>query len=310
VKVVVSSAEGTINAVGLHGTTILGRTAGNDVVLRDAKVSRRHAVIHMERDGAFTLVDLGSVNGTYLNGRRLVLPARLRVGDAVRMGGTTLSVIDDEERPREPSQRGSRTDETATLIDLDRRRVTVLVVDVRGYTALSKHLALEQLSRLIGRWFRSVAALVQRHGGVIDKFIGDGVMAIWTAQVDDPAPSVERAVAAAVDLYRDSVALGRQVALWPEGEQFEVGIGINTGTAVLGTLATDSRREYMATGDAVNVAFRLEPLTKIFPYPIIASEETAHLARGRYPFALIGSVGLRGRSKPVTVYGLEPAGLP
>jgi len=79
---------------------------------------------------------------------------------------------------------------------------------------------------------------------------------------------------------------------------------------VLSTLATDSRREYMATGDAVNVAFRLEPLTKIFPYPIIASEETAHLARGRYPFALIGSVGLRGRSKPVTVYGLEPAGLP
>ncbi len=62
------------------------------------------------------------------------------------------------------------------------------------------------------------------------------------------------------------------------------------------------------TGDTVNVAFRLEPLTKIFPYPIIVSEETVRLVRARYPFALIGTVGLTGRSKPVTVYGLKPAG--
>jgi adenylate cyclase len=310
VKVVVSSAEGTINAVALRGITMLGRTPGSDIVLRDAKVSRRHAVIHKQRDGTLTLVDLGSVNGTYLNGRRLVLPARLHVGDTVRMGGTTLSVVDDEERRGESSRTDNRTDETTTQINLEQRHVTVLVVDVRGYTALSEHLALEQLSQLIGRWFRSVASLVQRHEGFIDKFIGDGVMAIWIAPADDPAPSIERAVGAALDLYRESIALGRQVAFWPKGEQFEVGIGINTGTAVLGTLATELRREYTATGDTVNVAFRLEPLTKIFPYPIIVSEETVRLVRARYPFALIGTVGLTGRSKPVTVYGLKPADTP
>jgi adenylate cyclase len=306
VKLVVSSPEGNVSSVEPDGTITLGRAAENNLVLKDPKVSRRHAVIHVRPDGQF-LIDLGSANGSYVNGARVVLPTRLQGGDVITVGSTTVTVVEDESRVAEYIIVARTPDQTATVIGLEKREISVLVADVRGYTSLSERLPVEQLSQVMGSWFRRVGVLVQQHNGLIDKFMGDGVMAVWVANPGDPGRSVEEAVAAALDLYQESTVFPHQLPFWPKGERFRVGIGLNTGAAILGTLGTQARRDYTATGDTVNVAFRLEPLTKTFPYPIVASEETVRHVRGRYPFEPLGPVGVKGKSQAVTVYGLDPA---
>jgi adenylate cyclase len=306
VRLVVATPEGDVRSVEPEGTITLGRATENNLMLPDPKVSRRHAVIHTQPEGPF-LIDLGSANGSYVNDVRVVLPTRLHGGDVIIMGSTTVTVVEDESRVAESSVAARTLDQTMTVINLEMREISVLVADVRGYTSLSERLPVEQLSQVMGSWFRRVGVLVQQHNGLIDKFIGDGVMAVWVAKAGDPGLSVEEAVATALDLYRESTVFPQQLPFWPRGEQFRVGIGLNTGVAILGTLGTQARRDYTATGDTVNVAFRLEPLTKTFPYPIVASEETVRHVRGRYPFAPLGAIGVKGKSQPVTVYGLDPA---
>ena len=305
-KLVVSTPEGNVSAVQPDGTITLGRAAENNLTLPDPRVSRRHAVIHVQPDGPF-LIDLGSANGTYVNGVRVVLPTRLHGGDVMILGSTTVTVAAEEDiQVTERGLAARRCEETMTVVSLEKREISVLVADVRGYTSLSERLPVEQLSQVMGSWFRRVGVLVQRHNGLVDKFMGDGVMALWVAQAGDPGRSVEDAVDTALDLYRESTVFPQQLRFWPKGEQFRVGIGLNTGAAILGTLGTQARRDYTATGDTVNIAFRLEPLTKTLAYPIVASEETVRHVRGRYPFEPLGPVGVKGKAQPVTVYGLDP----
>src|SRR2546426_11780323 len=96
-KDVSSSPQGEV-VVTLTGTTTIGRADGNNLVVRDPKVSREHAVIHVQRDGTFVLIDLGSSNGTHLNGVRVVLPARVRAGDVVELGSSSLRVVETADR--------------------------------------------------------------------------------------------------------------------------------------------------------------------------------------------------------------------
>src|SRR6185295_14694307 len=147
-KVVVSGPNEQV-VVGLAGTTTIGRDDGNNLVLRDQKVSREHAMIHMQRDGTFMVIDLGSLNGTYLNGVRVAIPARLRPGDVVAVGASTLRVSGDDDHVRKSSD--DEMANSATLINLDKREITVLVADVRGYTTLSERLPVEHLAQLMGR---------------------------------------------------------------------------------------------------------------------------------------------------------------
>lgn len=251
-----------------------------------------------------SLIDLGSANGTHLNGRRLVLPARLRGGDTLRLGSTLFRLVEENPPASTPAP---LPEEDTTLIDLERRDVSVLVTDVRGYTRLSEQLPGEQLSQLIGRWFRTAADIVRAHDGVVDHFIGDGLMALWLADPRDPSRQVANAVAAGVALYRASLEIGRTFATERPDLEFRVGTGINTGHAVLGNIGEDGRRDFTATGDTVNVAFRVEPLTKVYPYPILVTGETECHVRDLHAFTPLGSVDLSGRSVPVPIFGLTPA---
>jgi len=303
-KVVSPSPHGEV-VVSLTGTTTIGRAEGNNLVVRDPKASREHAVIHVQRDGSFMLIDLGSANGTYLNGVRVVLPARVRAGDVVQVGSTMLRVVEGADKSPDEVLGG---EDTATVISLDKREITVLVADVRGYTTISERLPVEQLSQLMGHWFRIVSALVHEHRGLIDKFMGDGVMALWVATPDDPGASVEQAVTAAIALCRESMTVTEGLPWWPADALFRIGIGLNTGMAIMGTLGTAARRDFTATGDTVNIAFRIEPLTKTFPYPILASEATVRHVLDRFRFVSIGPVEVKGKSQSIMIYGLDPSG--
>ncbi len=301
-KVIVVSPGGATKAFAVTETVSVGRSPTNDIVIDDPKVSWRHALIHAEHDASFSLIDLGSTNGTYLNERRLVLPVTMRDGDVARVGSTVLNV---EMSSRPAAETTADRPGRATLVGLEACEVTVLVADIRHYTRLAEIIRAEQLSRLVGRWFRLVGEIVDAHGGVIDKFMGDAAMAHWTARRPDASESALRAGSAAIDIQRAAVAFSEEQAAELRGEPFTIGIGMNTGSAVLGNVGTNVMPDHTVMGDTVNVAFRIEALSKKFLRPIVLGETTARYVESRFPCTKLGSFDLEGKSEPLVVFALD-----
>lgn len=181
------------------------------------------------------------------------------------------------------------------------RQITVLFSDIRGFTTLSEHRSPQEIVSLLNRYFSLQVEVVFRHGGSLDKFIGDCIMAFWGAPLDDPQHAVN-AVAAALEmadvLQRFKRELGEQDA------DFDVGIGIHSGPAVVGLIGSDQRREYTAIGDTVNLASRIEGLTKGVSR-ILVSRETRELCGDAFEFRAAGSYKVKGREQEVELFAPE-----
>lgn len=179
-----------------------------------------------------------------------------------------------------------------------RAHVTVLFADVRGFTGFAERVSPEEAVGALNRCLEAMADAVLSHGGMLDKYIGDAVMAVFGAPLarDDHA---QAAVAAAVELRRriDRLALAADA-----GAPLRVGIGVHTGVAVVGSVGSPQRREYTAIGDAVNVASRLEEAAG--PGEILISESTLQ-ACGLAPPGPGMQLGIRGRRDPVVVFRLD-----
>lgn len=231
-------------------TFTLGRAPENDVVLAGAWVSRRHAMVQVA-EGSCRLIDLGSANGTFINGARLHGPVRLRSGDLIQIGTRTTLTFFDEDEPAAPTIYDE--EDEATVACLEKEQITILICDLCDFTSLSEEIGNTRISDLLKKWSRAVSKIVGAHGGRIDKFIGDAVMALW------PGPQlrshVHRALLCAVEIQRASRRLGRELDL---PRELGIGAAINTGEAVMGNIGVDGQRDFTAVGDAVNVAFRLE----------------------------------------------------
>jgi adenylate cyclase len=143
---------------------------------------------------------------------------------------------------------------------------------------------------------------VFRNQGTLDKFIGDGMMVIFGAPEDD-AYQEEHALRTALEMQRELRQLSSK---WEsEGICIRVGIGINSGPAVVGNIGSTKRMEYTAIGDTVNLASRLESATKDLGVPILISEYTYNAVRGSFQMRPMGPVTVRGRSEAVMTYALE-----
>src|SRR5882672_8625133 len=157
-------------------------------------------------------------------------------------------------------------------IETGRREVTLLFSDIRGFTTLSESRKPEEVIDLLNRYFSLQVEVVFNHGGSLDKFIGDCIMAIWGAPLDDP-DHAKRAVACALEMA-DTLQVFKR-SLGPEAPAgFDVGIGIHSGPAVVGLMGSQRRLEYTAIGDTVNLASRVEGLTKDAGVRILVSRET------------------------------------
>ena len=184
-----------------------------------------------------------------------------------------------------------------------RRLITVLFSDIRGFTSISEKLSPEDVAELLREYLTSMTEAVFKHGGTVDKYVGDAVMALYNAPFDQPDHAVQ-AVRTGLEFQGIVKALSHR---WEAkcGSPLKNGVGINTGEAVVGTLGSTQRLEYTAVGDAVNVASRLEGLTKDFASPVVVSESTyqavKHLFQGRY----LGEVTVKGREFPVKIYAVE-----
>ena len=187
----------------------------------------------------------------------------------------------------------------------ERTEITILFNDIRGFTALSERLPAPQVIGLLNDYLGCMCEVVFRHGGTLDKFIGDAVMAFWGAPLATPDHAA-RALDAALEMAKEMEALNARWAAQDLPAQLAIGVGINTGEAIVGNVGSLNRMlDYTAIGDAVNLASRLEGLNKEFGTTILASESTVHHAGEGYRFRAISSVTVKGRARPVKVFELE-----
>jgi adenylate cyclase len=188
-------------------------------------------------------------------------------------------------------------------LDSSRRTITVLFSDLRNFTSISERLEPEEVAELLRDYLTGMTEAVFTHGGTVDKFVGDAVMALFNAPVDQ-ADHAEQAVATALDARKH---VGKVSARWEArlGMPLRAGVGIHTGDAVVGTLGSAQRLEYTAIGDTVNVASRVEGLTKELDAPVVVSESTWAAVQHRVSGRFLGSVPVKGRREPVKVYAVD-----
>jgi class 3 adenylate cyclase len=176
--------------------------------------------------------------------------------------------------------------------------VSVLFADVAAFTTFAETAPPERVVAFLNELFSILAEVVFRHGGTVDKFIGDSIMALFGAP-DDAPDHVERALAAAEDMHRFVEA---NAPAWRAsyGVEVRLGIGVSTGAALVGNLGSERRMEYTAIGDVVNVAARLEYLAE--PGKTLVTDEVRTRAERGFDFVSLGEHRLRGKQTPVAVW--------
>ena len=181
-----------------------------------------------------------------------------------------------------------------------RREMTVLFSDIRGFTAVTEKGDPEDLVAQLNDYFSRMVAIVFRHQGTVDKFVGDMVMALFGAPLDDPAHA-EHAAAAAIDMVRELGELNRK---WvDEGRaRLDIGIGINSGDMIAGNIGSSTIMSYTVIGDNVNLGSRLESLNKDYRTRIIISDATRARLSGKYDIRPLGDVVVKGKTRPVAIF--------
>ncbi|WP_225782007.1 adenylate/guanylate cyclase domain-containing protein [Xenophilus sp. Marseille-Q4582] len=182
------------------------------------------------------------------------------------------------------------------------REVTVMFTDIHGFTALAESTPPDLLVEQLTQYFNLASEVIVRHGGTIDKFMGDGMMVLWGAPTELPDAALQASHAALALL----AAIDALNAEWGARglSPFDTRIGIHTGPVVAGVLGAHDRLAYTAVGDTVNVASRIEGINRELGTRALVSETTAQALDGRLPTRRIDAVELRGRQRPLMVYEL------
>lgn len=262
---VVQPEKGTGYTILLSGATCwtIGRDADNGIILTDQWMSRHHAMLQLMDNGEYYLIDLGSRNGTFINSRRVNIPTPIFHGDLITFGQTNIHFHKQSRHLEHTHGLATATqqrDEAITGLLHVRRLISVLVIDIRDFTGLTRQLEEQVLSSLVGSWFRYAGEIIRRHGSWVDKYIGDAVMAVWihgsweinVQDIPKPFRALLEIQAMTSQLH---AAYGLTLPL-------QIGAGINTGFAMIGNTGSGDRPDYTALGDTVNAAFRLENSTK------------------------------------------------
>ena len=246
-------------------TWAVGRGDGCAVLLDSRSVSRLHALIQRRSSGEYFLVDLGSRNGSFVNGRRVSVPMGLKDQDRLLFAEEELTFCNPLGAVEPGSPAGS-TRNTPTAALNAQSLTTIVVVDIRDFTPMARKLSEAVLSQTIGTWFLRVGQVAEQRGSWAQQYIGDAMMAVWVHDDASTIPAdLARALRAVCEIERTTTEVSRSL---PLPTPLRIGAGISTGPAILG--GTD----YTALGDTVNAAFRLEAVTKNIGLGVALGEGT------------------------------------
>ena len=185
----------------------------------------------------------------------------------------------------------------------EEREVTVFFSDIRGFTTISEKTTPKELVRMLNRYFTEMTEEVLASGGVLDKYIGDAIMAFWGAPIDD-SNQADNALKASLAMLKKLKALNQELKKVGDPE-INIGIGLYTGTVIVGNIGSEKRFDYTIIGDTVNVASRLESLNKEYHTQLILGDATVKKLKKKIPLRELGSVSVKGRKEQITIYTLE-----
>ena len=191
-------------------------------------------------------------------------------------------------------------DAAALRLGGERREVTVMFADLSGFTALSGQVEPEVLMRVTNQYLGYIVEQVEATGGYVDKFIGDGVLALWGAPAPDPQHAIHGVQAALAVVVRLSHM--RQIAAARQQISFGVKIGVNSGIAMVGNVGTKGRYNYTAVGETVNVAARLEGVPELYACQVVVGPETAMLLQKTFLLCELDTIRVKGKETPLTIF--------
>ena len=286
----------------VNNTATIGRTPDNTIALPGNHVSRQHAIVRCHNGFQYQIMDLGSRNGTFVNDQRVVMPVTLEPGARVRIANYEL--VFDQTPDDEP---GGNVDATLAAVSMEGHQavlsVAILVCDIRGFSSMAEKLNERELAQIIGNWFRDIGNAVQSAGGIIDKYIGDALLAYWPARDQQ---GTECAVCLDVALTILQLAANR---VWPGTETpFRVGIAVHFGRVSSSNIGQVAMRDATIIGDTVNTAFRLEGVMKELNQNLVLSQDFVTVLPPGYEFVEFGEFQLKGKSQVVRVYGFPDQG--
>ncbi len=302
-KLKVRPSEGEPFEVEVGNTATIGRGKDNSVSLpTNPHVSRQHAIVRCHNAWQYQIMDLGSRNGTFVNGRRVITPVLLEHGAVIRISNNEL-VFEQTE--------GSTPDSTydvtlATGTDAHHEEsaiVAIMVCDIRGFSTMSEILPEDTLARTLGEWFRVAGNHVQDSGGTIDKFIGDAILAYWVGGAE-PGEEVYRAFRTGTSLLEKA-----QAQRWPDHPEknFQIAVALHHGTVTCGNIGLVAQRDATIIGDAVNTVFRMEGLMKQLGRRLTTSGDFHSLLPDpvKPDFDDLGDHQLKGKNQLVRLFGLR-----
>lgn len=280
--------------------SLIGRNDGVTIRLPDSSISRQHATIRRE-DQDFWIVDLGSANGSYVNNVALTSARVLRHGDRIQLGTAVLVFQQQQAAESAAFLEDARTKISIAIPQpLKNAVATLLVADLRGFTQMSALLSNGEVADLLREWYADCTAILKQQGGSIDKFIGDCVFAYWHGKEPDiriRALQAARALRVAEQMPSSPTRLllrdRHHMAL-------DCRIGLHIGPVAIGAMGKGINT---AVGDAVNIAFRIETLTRVVDRPTLVS--AAFLAgweEGSHLFDSCGSHFVKGQTEPIEVF--------
>ncbi len=290
----------------LPDTAIFGRHEDSTIRLPDARVSRRHAMIRKQDEDTWWFYDLGSFNGSYLNGRRVTTTCPLAGGDVITICDSQfrfeLSVSGQASRGLLPPPGGLPL---APAQELTVAPMIVMVSDIKGFTRLSEILAPEDIAQAIGTWYGACEQIISAEGGAIDKFIGDAVLAYWTDTSEKARAAALNAAIALRQATHDIHDSMREVFEMAGGE-FACGVALHLGEVSHGVLAPGT---LTMLGDAVNTAFRIQNLTRSLGIDVLASGDFFDAwpgwPQGKSYGTPLGQHELRGKLSVLDLYAID-----
>ena len=285
----------------LDDFNLIGRSQDSTIRLQDNGISRQHATIR--REGShWWITDLGSANGSYVNDVALSAARALRTGDRIQLG-TLVLFFDQDDGEEDDGGSGMQTQMLRTMaLPVKTIKATLLVGDLRGFTSISAQLTAEEVAKMLREWYADCEAILKPRGATIDKFIGDGVFAYWP-RVDQ---NTHAQAAEAARLLSDPEASNSPTRRWVKdnlGISVQCNVGVNVGEVALGAMG---RGVNTAVGEAVNVTFRIESLTRKLETPVLVSDDFAQgwPDVGQY-FEPAGTHEVKGQPEPVAVWKLR-----